>query len=333
MRVAHDCPRSAIPASAAVIAALLAAGCSGPLSALAPAGRDAERISGLFAWMAAGAIVIWLGVVALALYAPRATRLKDSGNKLIIGGGVLLPLVVLTPLLAFGLSGIPPMLAPAPPGGVSLEVTGAQWWWRVRYVEPGHPPVELANEIRLPVGRRINVSLESQDVIHSFWIPSLAGKMDMIPGRVNQLPLEPTRTGTFRGACAEFCGTSHARMAMVVEVMEPDAFAAWLAAQRRPALTPGGAAAERGGKVFLSAGCNTCHTVRGTLAVGTAGPDLTHVGSRMSIAAGQLPSSPENFRRWIANTRHLKPDALMPRFDTLPGDSLDALAAYLSGLK
>ncbi|MBA3246611.1 MAG: cytochrome B, partial [Pyrinomonadaceae bacterium] len=167
--------------------ALLVAGCSGVQSALSPAGREAERIADLFWWMTAGAAVVWLAVIALAIYAVRArpeSRKQRRDSLLIIGGGVVVPTVTLTVLLVYGLAMLPPLLAPAPAGSLQIAVSGEQWWWRVRYQPPGGEAFTLANEIRLPVGEPVQFRLDSPDVIHSFWIPSLGGKMDMIPGRV-----------------------------------------------------------------------------------------------------------------------------------------------------
>ena len=318
-----------------LLAAAGAAACRGPQSALDPAGREAEWMAGLFGWMAVGAVAIWLGVIALGLYASRAAPREDRihASWLIVGGGVVLPVVVLAVLIVYGMSGLPPILAPAPRGSLALEVAGHQWWWRVRYMPPGAPSIELANEIRLPVRTRVDVRLVSRDVVHSFWMPTIAGKLDMIPGRANRLSVEPTRTGTYRGACAEYCGMSHARMNFVVVVMERDEFDAWLAAQARPAAQPTTALAREGQTAFFRHGCSNCHTVRGTDAFGHTGPDLTHVGSRETIAAGVLPTSPEDFSRWISSTELLKPGAHMPAFAHLPDHTLNALAAYLNGLQ
>ncbi len=327
--------RRLCPSCVAGFASFFAAGCSGMQSALAPAGREAERIYDIFMWMAIGAAIIWTVMVGLGLYAPRARvqNPRRASNILIIGGGVVFPVTVLTFLLTFGLAEMPAILTPAADGSLSLNVTASQWWWRVQYLAPGRAPIELANEIRLPVGQRVNTRLLSPDVVHSFWIPSLAGKMDVIPGRMNHLALEPTRTGTFRGACAEFCGTSHARMNFVVVVVEDDAFQQWLDQQAHPAVPPADSLAQRGQAVFLERGCVTCHTIRGSPARGVLGPDLTHVGSRQTLAAGLLQTSPEAFARWIAGADHLKPDARMPAFAHLPDDALAALAAYLAGLQ
>jgi len=314
--------------------ALLLAGCGGPQSALEPAGRGAERIALLFWWMAGGTAVIWLAVVGLAVYAFRVQpgpRGKQTA-LLIIGGGAVVPTLVLGVLLAFGLAEMPGLLAPAPEGSLRIAVTGEQFWWRVRYLPPSREPVELANEIRLPVGEPVQLILESPDVIHSFWIPSIAGKMDMIPGRVTRLTLEPTRTGTFRGACAEFCGESHALMGFHVVVQEREDFARWLERQGASARPAAGLAA-RGRELFLANGCGACHTVRGTPADGVVGPDLTHVGSRVSLGAGILRNEPGGFRRWIASPEHVKPGVLMPAFGMLPAGDLQALAAWLEELE
>ena len=317
------------------ITAILLSACGGIQSSLAPAGRDAQHIARLFWWMTAASVVVWVGVVALALY--YATRPGGSRNRrrdrwLIVGCGVVLPAVTLTVLLIYGLAMLPPSVARAPEGSLQVSVTGEQWWWRVRYLR-SEGPVVLANEIRLPVGEPVQFRLDSDNVIHSFWVPSLAGKMDMIPGRVTWLTVHPTETGVFRGACAEYCGTSHALMAFYVEVMERDAFARWLDAQARPAAVSAQPHAARGQALFLANGCSACHTIRGTPADGVIGPDLTHVASRFSLAAGILPNEPEALVRWIAETPGVKPGVHMPHFGMLPDEDLRALAAYLRTLR
>jgi cytochrome c oxidase subunit 2 len=305
-----------------------------PQSALATAGRDAERIADLFIVMAAGALIIWVAVVVLAVYAIRAreTYSERAANLLVIGGGVALPTVVLAALLAYGLPVLPQILTPAREGSLQIDVTGKQWWWRIRY-ERAEGAIETANELRLPVGQRVNLRLVSTDVIHSFWVPSIAGKMDLIPGRVTHLALEPTRTGVFRGACAEYCGASHALMAFHVVVMERDEFDAWLAHQAQPAQAPPHAEATLGQVAFTANGCTACHTIRGIASTGAVGPDLTHVGSRLRIGAGTLPNGREALVRWIAQTDTVKPGVHMPEFRALPRGDLSALAAYLDSLK
>lgn len=314
-------------------------GLSGSQSALEPAGQEAERLANLFWWMASGAIVVWLAMILLSFYSisrrpepisPRRARL------FIVVGGAIVPTIVLAVLLVWGLAMLPSMVAPAPQGSLKITVTGEQWWWRVRYQLPGangEIGLELANEIRLPVGQPVQFQLQSPDVIHSFWVPSLGGKMDMIPGRITRLALKPTRTGVFRGACAEYCGASHALMSFHVEVMEEESFARWLEQQTMPAQSSAESLAARGQKLFLSNGCGACHTVRGPPANGVIGPDLTHVGSRHSLGAGILPNDQNAFRQWLVQTDAIKPGVLMPSFAMLPEDDLQALAAYLEGLK
>ncbi|MFN2427248.1 MAG: cytochrome c oxidase subunit II [Candidatus Binatia bacterium] len=316
-------------------AIFVAGGCAGEQSALDPAGRGASTIARLFWVMTIGSVAIWAGVVGLAVYATYFSRGGldvRQGRILVIGGGVLFPVAVLTVLLAFGLSMMPPLLAAAPPEALRIEVIAHQWWWRVRYLQDGGAPVELANEIHLPTGRPVEFQLESRDVIHSFWIPSLGGKMDMIPGRRTRLLLEPTKAGAYRGVCAEYCGASHAWMAFAVVVEDPADFGRWLERQASHAERPPDPTAERGAELLLSSGCGACHSVRGTPADGVVGPDLTHVGSRRYLAAGALVRDERALRKWIAQTHAVKPGAQMPAFSMLPGDDLDALAAYLEGL-
>ncbi len=213
-----------------------------------------------------------------------------------------------------------------------VDVSGEQWWWRVHYRTPGGT-VDLANEIRLPVGQRTEFHLSSPDVIHSFWIPPLGGKIDMIPGRQTRLTLEPTRTGRFRGTCAEYCGSAHALMSFPVVVMEQKAFLEWLKHQGSPALPPQTPLARRGRDAFLGNGCGACHTIRGTEADGRVGPDLTHVGSRLTLGAGILPNTASSFSRWISDTGSIKPGVHMPSFGMLPEDQIRMIAAYLEGLE
>jgi cytochrome c oxidase subunit 2 len=213
-----------------LLAAVLLTACHGAQSALTPAGRTAERIADLFWWMTIGGAVIWAAVLALALYAARSQPPEDglkTAQALILTGAIT-PAVVLAVLLVYGLSMLQEAIRPAPENSLLISVYGEQWWWRVRYEPPGRQPFELANRVMLPVGEPVEFRLHSKDVIHSFWIPSLGGKMDMIPGRVNRLSIVPTKTGSFRGACAEYCGRSHANMAFDAIVVTRDEFNRWL---------------------------------------------------------------------------------------------------------
>jgi cytochrome c oxidase subunit II len=310
-------------------------GCAGAQSALDPAGEGAEKIANLFWVMTAGSLVIWAAVVGLAVHAlvrRPAPYPERYGHALIVGGGVILPTIVLAALLIYGLLMLPPLLAAAPPGSLKIAVTGEQYWWRVRYLNGGEP-VELANEIRLPVGEPVQLELTSPDVIHSFWIPSLSGKVDMIPGRTTQLALKPTKLGTFNGVCAEYCGTSHAYMAFRVVVLPPDELESWLEAQRKPAVVRRDRVTTLGAELFDSNGCGACHTVRGTSARGVVGPDLSHVASRLTLAAGRLPNGAASLEDWLRRTEHLKPGVAMPHFGMLPDEQLHAIATYLESLR
>lgn len=316
--------------------ALGAVACENPTSTLDPAGRDAAEIARLFWWMAAGAAVIWVIVMAGAVYCARARPGASSPRThavLIAGLGVTVPSLLLILLLAFALPPLRTVSDAQSTSTLTIAVTGERWWWRVRYEPPGQPAVDLANELRLPVGARVDVHLRSTNVIHSFWVPSLSGKVDMIPGRETRLSLEPLRTGRFQGICAEYCGTAHALMTFDVTVVDRDEFDRWLDQQRDTAVAPADAVAARGHDAFLQSGCGACHTVRGTPAKGTIGPDLTHLGSRQFIGAGTRPMTVDHIAAWIREPRHQKPDARMPPFASLGEADILAIAAYLQGLR
>jgi cytochrome c oxidase subunit 2 len=286
--------------------------------------------------MAAGAVVIWLFVIGCAIYATRirpAVHENFAGTAFIVGGGVVLPVVVLSSLLVYSF-----LLEREPVAvrgnGLRIEVIGNQWWWAVRYFPPGaDEPVIGANEVRLPAGEPVEVSLRATDVIHSFWIPNLAGKTDMIPGRVNRMVIQADAPGVFRGQCAEYCGGPHAMMALYAVAMGPDDFAAWLEREAGPARTPEEPFLVQGQELFLASGCGACHTIRGIAANGQLGPDLTHVGGRRSLAAGILPNNVGTIAGWIADPQRIKPNNKMPAFNTFSGEELRALAAYLASLR
>ncbi|GGL97227.1 cytochrome b561 [Pseudooceanicola nanhaiensis] len=309
--------------------------CGDRQSTLNVAGEDAAAIATLFWVMLAGAVVLWLGMNGLFFYLSRVApgAFPDRlVRPLLIGGGIVLPTVILATLLVWSLTMLPDQRAPD--DGLRVKVTGEQWWWRVEYWPKGaEAPVVTANEIRLPVGSRTGFELDAHKVIHSFWIPALGGKMDMFPGRTTYVSLRPEKTGTFRGQCAEFCGASHAWMAFETVVLPPDDFEAWLAAEARDATPPEGDAARRGAALFAAEGCGACHTVRGTEAVGQVGPDLTHVGSRLTLGAGRIGATLDDFAAWVEHTGALKPEVKMPAYDHLSDGQLADLAAYLKGLE
>jgi cytochrome c oxidase subunit II len=334
---------------ASIVCALfvLLNGCAGEQSALAPAGREAASILKLFWWMLGGASVVWCSVVGLTFYAIYLKRNRHYARLtswIVIGGGVIVPTLLLTILLCFGLSMLPKLLEPAPEGSLVVEVQGVQWWWRVRYLSDdkspaasresmARQPIDLANEICVPVNEAIEFRLKSEDVIHAFWIPSLGGKVDMIPGRTTRLVLHPWRTGIYRGVCAEYCGTSHALMNFYVRVVSRSEFDEWLRSQSQPALEPSDPIAQRGQKTFTRNGCGACHTVRGTSAAGSVGPDLTHFGSRHSLAAGVYLNESSMLTTWLRHPDHVKPAAEMPAFHVLGDEQLAELVAYLEQLK
>jgi len=305
----------------------------GTQSALNPYGPDAAEIASLSWVLFGGAVAIFLLVMALTLYALLGLRHRAwmARTALIVAGGIVFPVVVLTGLLIRAF--LPSAAAEDSPPALRIEVTGEQWWWRVHYLnaEGGHA-FATANEIRIPIGRPVELSLRSTDVIHSFWVPNLAGKLDMIPGRVNRLRLSADRPGPFRGQCAEYCGGPHARMALYVVAQRAEEFEAWRAQQLQPGADTT-AESARGQTLFLERGCGVCHAVRGTEAAGTRGPDLTHVGSRIALGAGTLPNGAGALVAWIASGQHLKPQNLMPSFEMLPTDELRAIAGYLLNLQ
>ena len=311
--------------------------CDGPQSALAPGGAGARELAQLGSILLAVALAVFTLVIGCAFYATRVApraRPDFAGTWFILGGGVALPLVVLSALLTYSFVLGRDLSRPLGPAALRIEVIGKQWWWEVRYRAPGQSePVISANELRLPVGEPVELVLSATDVIHSFWLPSIAGKRDMIPGRVNHLVLEVEQAGVYRGQCAEYCGGPHALMAFYAVAEGRQAFAAWLEREARPAAAPDDPFLARGRDLFLESGCGACHTVRGTPAAGEFGPDLTHVGGRRSLAAGILPNNAGTIAGWIADAQQIKPHNKMPSFNTFSGEELRALAAWLASLQ
>ena len=241
--------------AAVLLCAIGCAACDGPQSALEPAGEEAERLADLFFAFTGAAAAIWCATVGLALYAAYGRRKPSGptfGSWLIVGGGVIVPTAVLTATLSYGLILLPPLLPDPNDSDLEIEVIGEQWWWRVRYLSTGGVPVDLANEVRLPTGATVLLTLTSDNVIHSFWIPALGGKVDMIPGRRTQLVLHPTVAGVYRGVCAEYCGMSHALMALRAVVHEPEQFDNWLAHQASAAVAPADELARGRRRRFLA---------------------------------------------------------------------------------
>ncbi len=313
-----------------------------PPPVLDPAGPFAGPIE-VVAWvlfvMAAVVLAVVLVALGVALFGPRKWKRRVGGERLIWIGGLAFPVVVLSGRLIYGLT-ITARVADEPrPGEMRVRVTGEMWWWRVAYLDDqGREVIQDANEVHIPAGRPVVFELESADVIHSFWVPRLGGKVDMIPGRRNFLRLQADEPGAYGGQCAEYCGGPNALMGLVVVAHDPQAYAAWREKQARPAAVVASpqtalALVDQGRAVFAASGCAACHTIRGTEANGLAGPDLTHVGSRQTLGAGILPNNQGTMAGWIADSQGVKPGNRMPSYPVLNGQDLRAVSAYLDSLK
>lgn len=321
--------------ASAAAAGLFATGCGGGPSILDPRGEVAERIATL-GWIHLVVVTAVFVVVLLLLLVPvlrSVARPQAAGHhpvdaRVWIVGGAAASTIILAFLF---ISSLPTLSALSPPADAELvvEVVGHRWWWEVRYPAPG---ATTANEVHIPAGRQVLVRLTTADVIHSFWAPQLGGKLDLIPGNTNVMRLHADRPGTYRGACAEYCGLQHAHMRFLVVALSPEAYEAWIRREARPARPPTDPAAREGLRVFLSTGCASCHTIRGTPAAGKLGPDLTHLASRATLGAGALPNRRGHLAGWILNSQAIKPGNLMPDMP-LTGPQLQALLAYLATLE
>lgn len=301
---------------------------------LQPATLSAETTLEIALVLSIGAAAIFIGVMSLFAMALTHRRRRPANAWIwVAGGGIAFPVIVLSALLTYSTVRALQLREPNA-ASLVIEVSGVQWWWEVRYRDSATGrEIRSANELHVPVGRPVMLGLTTADVIHSFWVPALGGKVDMIPGRVHQLRIQVAQPGVYRGVCAEFCGDQHAKMALHVVAVAPDEFDRWMIAQAEPATPPKSAAARRGQQLFTELRCNACHAVRGVAEASSLAPDLTHVASRLYIGAGELPTQPDSFRRWIADIQHIKPGARMPAFDHLDQEALTSLAAFLDGLK
>ena len=317
--------------------------CAGRQSALDPQGLQSDQIrSTLFIFLVVAAIV-WVAVVlVLAVGMLRRKRATEAPLDLHQGfeqraGRLILGLGVATTIIVLGLSFVSyagqRTVFAKDENALTLKIIGHQWWWEVRYeADSPHQSFVTANEIRIPTGQPVKVELESADVIHSFWVPSLTGKMDLITGQKNELQFTATNAGVYRGQCAEFCGLQHAHMAFDVIALPPDEFGRWRDHQNQSAESPADQLGKQGEALIRARGCALCHNISGTLAGGQLGPDLTHVGSRKTIAAGTLPNTPATLGAWISDPQHIKPGNLMPKMP-LQSDELIAIIHYLEQLK
>ncbi len=333
-----------LAAGVSLLLMLAACGTDEPLTTISPRSDVAGDIQGLYSLIFWAAVFVFVVVEGLLVYAVIRYRRRPGdgippqshGHRLLEIGWTLAPIAILVVVV------IPTWqvifkTADAPDGAMRVEVMAHQWWWEVRYPGLG---VVTANEVHVPVGSPVTVQLETADVIHSFWVPRLSGKRDMVPGRVNAIWFTPEATGTFLGQCAELCGESHANMKFQVVVQEQAEFDAWVEAQRRAPDPPQGLAAT-GASLFLSKGCLACHTIEGTVALGVIGPNLTHVGGRSTLGAGMMNNTPDEMARWLRDPSAVKPGNIMTRDGAmytnaalaLTEDDIAALAAYLGGLR
>ncbi len=315
-------------------------------SVLHPAGPMASAIDGLWWWMFWVASTVWvLVVVALAFAAFRRARPPVSAEDVAltpavehermersVGIAIAVTVAVLFAFLFYDF-GVGRALAEHPSKALTVQVIGPQWWWEIRYEDPDPDKrFTTANEIHIPTGEPVQLELSSVDVIHSFWAPNLNGKRDLVPGYLTSTWIESDTAGTFRAQCAEFCGYQHAKMALVV-IAEPKArFEGWLAAQRQEVPPPSDSLAAAGKKVFLAGPCSKCHAVAGTGAAASVGPDLSHVGGRITLGAGTLANTLGNLMGWVTDPQDIKPGVLMPPTPLASKDLL-ALATYLESLK
>jgi cytochrome c oxidase subunit 2 len=248
---------------------------------------------------------------------------------MVVWGGLAFPAVVVFALLVYSLAITDKVTAQPAPGDVRIRVAGEMWWWRVQYLDNEGVAFETANQIHIPVGKPVTFELVSNDVIHSFWVPQLGGKMDAIPGRTNLLRLQADQAGVYRGQCTEYCGGAHALMALEVVAQPQAEFDAWAVRQAQPAA----ASSHPGWTVFANSGCGACHTVRGTDANGLIGPDLTHLASRRTIAAAVQLNTPETLQRFIAHAGEVKPGVRMPDYERLSEADVSAVAGWLGTLQ
>ncbi|HEV8447485.1 MAG TPA: cytochrome c oxidase subunit II [Gemmatimonadaceae bacterium] len=319
---------------------LYGAGCATPLSTFSHASDAAERTATLSWLMVAVSTAIFILVCVVMVAAIARGKgsergivgLEERGRGWLLWGGLVLPVVVLSLVSVIAVR-VMRQRIPAE-NAVTILVTGHQWWWQLDYdLGSAQTRFRTANELHVPVGRPVLLKLTTSDVIHSFWVPSLAGKMDLLPGDTNELRVEARRAGTFTGACAEYCGAQHAHMAITVVAEDSASFARWVTAEAAPSVSSLDSTAAAGQQLFTKGVCATCHTVRGTDARGPVGPDLTHVGSRLTIAAGSLTNSFGAIEGWIADPQAIKPGAAMPTLNAYSGPELRALAAYVANLR
>ncbi|MDB4908531.1 MAG: cytochrome c oxidase, subunit [Gemmatimonadetes bacterium] len=297
-----------------------------------PLAREVARFGGFLHVVSAA--VFGLVMIALVLALVRRAPVSERGMRRGVALATSLTVATLFVFLVYDLS-VGRTTGRAPSRGRQLTVIGHQYWWEVHYNDsfPSRQVI-TANEIVVPVGEPVRLELQSHDVIHSFWVPSLRGKKDLVPGHTATTWFQADTPGIYRGQCAEFCGHQHAKMALFVTAVSPDSFVSWYKGQQAVPPAPSDSLRAEGLKVFLTTTCATCHNIAGTPASGTAGPDLSHVGSRMYLAAGTLKNTPGNMAGWIMDPGAYKVGSKMPsHYGTLTDRQVRAIAAYLEGLR
>jgi cytochrome c oxidase subunit 2 len=321
----------------AVLLLLLLAGCSGgSQSTLHASGTGAQRTEGLwwlFFWISVAVFAEVMALLGWAVWRRRRPSARIRGGDslgMVTVLGVAIPLVILVVVYGLGLRDLDALASPPTKADVTVDVVGHQWWWEVRY--SGQPGAVTANEIHIPVGESVRVRLRTADVQHSFWVPNLMPKTDLIAGKDNSTWLYTDKAGSYRGQCAEYCGQQHAFMALRVVAEPPAQFRSWVASLGASAAHPVTAAQQRGLQVFEQSSCASCHTIRGTTANGAVGPDLTTIGSRWSIGAGAAPNDAGHLGGWIANSQTIKPGNAMPP-QPVAAQDLPDLVAYLQSLR
>jgi cytochrome c oxidase subunit 2 len=322
-----------------LLSAVLFGGCGPSPSVLNPSGPVAKLESDLFWIILIIATFVFVVVTGVLLYSifrfrdrPGATAPRQiHGNTTLEIGWTAGAAIILFIVLFFTVYYMVQLGEPVSASTMHVRAIGHQWWWEFQYTDQS-PVVVTGDELHVPVGTVVHVDLSSDNVIHSFWVPELAGKTDVIPGHNNTLWFKADRAGRYRGECAEYCGLQHANMDFVVVADPPDVFATWLAGQQTQALTPTTDAQMTGRDLFLHEGCISCHSIDGVSSVGHVGPNLTHFGSRLLIAGGVLSNTPENLTTWLSGPQVVKPgsDMVIPQLNS---DQVSALVAYLESLK
>lgn len=324
---------------AVLLSAVLLGGCDNRATFLDPSGPAAKKESDIFWFILVVATVIFVIVTAVLIYSiiryrerPDAPEPRQiHGNTQIEIIWTALPSLVLFGVLGFTIWTMANLAEPASASTMHVTARGHQWWWEFNYNDQS-PMVVTGDELHVPVGTVVHVDLRSDNVIHSFWVPDLVGKTDVIPGHNNSLWFTADRPGTYRGECAEYCGTQHANMDFIVVADPPAQFAAWLQGQEAAAMAPSTDAQTRGQQNFLHLGCIACHSINGVSARANIGPNLTHFGSRQLIAGGVLSNTDQNLATWLRDTQTVKPgnDMVIPQ---LQQSQIDDLVAYLESLK